>query len=57
MIVNACVKSGKMVDENICRDCEVSTCRHAGELITRERLDMGIYGSSDYWNGEADSNT
>lgn len=55
MIVNACAKNGKMVDENICKNCNVETCRHAGEPTTKEKLDMGTYGTARYWGGETDN--
>ena len=54
MILNACVRDNKMVDENVCKNCQDKDCRHAGEPTTRERLDMYTYGTSDYWNGETD---
>jgi hypothetical protein len=38
MILNACIKRNKMVDEKICRHCKEENCRHAGELTTQERL-------------------
>lgn len=55
MIVNACVENGKMVDKNICRNCSVETCRHTGEPTTKEKLDMGTYGTARYWDGETDN--
>lgn len=54
MILNVCLKNNTMVDENICKDCKDKNCRHAGEPTTRERLDMGTYGTMEYWNGEKD---
>lgn len=54
MIVNACVKTKTMVDENICRNCNDKNCRHAGEPTTKEKLDMSTYGTSEYWNDEKD---
>jgi len=39
MILNACVKNNKMIDENICKNCKDADCRHAGELTTKERLE------------------
>lgn len=38
MILNACVRDRKMVDENICKNCFDKECSHAGELTTAERL-------------------
>ncbi|SDF62509.1 hypothetical protein SPACI_040310 [Sporomusa acidovorans DSM 3132] len=54
MILNACVKNHKMVDENICKNCKDENCRHAGEPTTKERLDIYTYGTAEYWNGEKD---
>ena len=54
MIVNACVKQNKMIDERICKNCTDKTCRHAGEPTTAERLDQYTYGTAEYWNGETD---
>jgi hypothetical protein len=54
MILNACVKNNKMVDEKICKNCNDKNCRHAGELTTAEKLDMSIYGTREYWEGEKD---
>ena len=54
MILNACVRDNKMVDEKICKICTHKPCRHAGQPTTAERLDMGTYGTADYWNGETD---
>lgn len=52
MIVNACVKENKMVDENVCKKCMNKNCRHAGQPTTAERLDMGTYGTKEYWEGK-----
>ena len=38
MIMNACVKNNKMVDENVCKNCIDKNCRHAGEPTTKERM-------------------
>ena len=38
MIMNACVKKNEMVDENICKECKDTDCRHAGEKTVKERL-------------------
>lgn len=54
MILNACVKFGKMVDENKCKECML-TCRHAGEPTTKEKLDKSTYGTAEYWNNEKDN--
>ena len=54
MILNACTLQHKMVDEKICKECQVKTCRHAGEPTTKERLDMATYGTKAYWDGEKD---
>lgn len=55
MILNACVKQNKMVDENICKTCQLAgECRHKGEPTTKERLDMATYGTREYWDGETD---
>ena len=54
MILNACVRDDKMVDENICKFCTDKNCRHAGQPTTKERLDMATYGTREYWEGETD---
>ena len=54
MILNACVRDNKMVDEKICKDCTNKNCRHAGQPTTAERLDMATYGTREYWEGEKD---
>ena len=53
MILNACIYSHKMVDEKICKTCQLN-CRHAGEPTTAERLDAATYGTAEYWAGEKD---
>jgi len=55
MILNACARSNKMVDENVCKSCENKGCRHAGEPTTKERLDIYTYGTAKYWDGEKDN--
>ena len=54
MILNACVRDKKMVDENVCKECSYKKCRHAGEPTTAERLDVYTYGTREYWEGECD---
>ena len=54
MILNACINIQRMVNENTCKTCEDKQCRHAGELTTKERLDMATYGTAEYWAGEKD---
>lgn len=54
MILNTCVRSNRMVDERICKDCQSAHCRHAGAPTTAERLDMYRYGTASYWAGETD---
>jgi hypothetical protein len=48
MILNACIKNNKMVDEKICKECK-EKCRHAGSPTTEDRLN---YGMSKHVNGE-----
>lgn len=51
MILNACVRDNKMVDENICKNCKDGNCRHAGQPTTAERLDTDtIEGGSKMCN-------
>ena len=38
MILNACVKDNRMVDESICKNCTDKQCSHAGEPTTAERI-------------------
>ena len=38
MILNACIMHGQMIDENVCKNCTLVECRHAGEPTTKERL-------------------
>jgi hypothetical protein len=47
MILNACVRDNKMVDENICKFCTDKNCRHAGKPTTAERLDGNLYGNRE----------
>ena len=47
MILNACVRDDKMVDENICKFCTDRNCRHAGKPTTAERLDGNLYGNRE----------
>ena len=54
MILNACMKIQRMVDENTCKACEDKDCRHAGEPTTKDKLDMATYGTTEYWAGEKD---
>ena len=55
MILNACVKQDKMIDEQVCKECKLETnCRHKGEPTTAERLDIATYGTREYWEGEKD---
>lgn len=43
-ILNACVELHRMVDERMCKYCEMENCRNAGEPTTEERLEQ--------WNNE-----
>lgn len=47
MILNACVKNSKMIDEKICKECKDKNCRHAGAPTTKERLDEYTFGTYD----------
>ena len=47
MILNACTRDDKMVDENICKVCIDKNCRHAGKPTTAERLDGNLYGDRE----------
>ena len=47
MIVNACLKENKMVDENICKSCTHANCIRAGEPTTKERLDAYTHSQDE----------
>ena len=57
MILNACVRDQKMVDENICKNCSNESCRHAGEMTVRERLDADTAPLLNelFWDCECDN--